>query len=79
SGVILYILLSGTHPFHTTTLFDQISHANYSMNGEEWEHISGTAKDLVSKLLTESPDSRLTADQALAHPFITGRAAARSV
>ncbi|CAN0024423.1 unnamed protein product [Ectocarpus sp. 12 AP-2014] len=75
-GVILYILLSGTHPFHTTTLFDQITHAHYSMTGEEWEHISTTGKDLVSKLLTESPDDRLTADQALAHPFITGRAAA---
>ncbi|CAN0414241.1 unnamed protein product, partial [Ectocarpus sp. 12 AP-2014] len=75
-GVILYILLSGTHPFHTTTLFDQITHAHYSMTGEEWEHISTIGKDLVSRLLTESPDDRLTADQALAHPFITGRAAA---
>ena len=75
-GVILYILLSGTHPFHTTTLFDQITHASYSMAGEEWEHISDAAKDLVSKLLTESPDARLTADQALAHRFITERAAA---
>ncbi|CBJ28013.1 Chk2, checkpoint kinase [Ectocarpus siliculosus] len=45
-GVILYILLSGTHPFHTTTLFDQITHAHYSMTGEEWEHISTTGKDL---------------------------------
>eukprot|EP00904_Undaria_pinnatifida_P009768 jgi/Undpi1/5921/HiC_scaffold_2.g01195.m1 len=77
-GVILYILLSGTHPFHTTTLFDQITHASYSMNGEEWELISAAAKDLVSKLLTESPKARLTAGQALAHPFITDRAAARA-
>ncbi|CAN0414406.1 unnamed protein product, partial [Laminaria digitata] len=77
-GVILYILLSGTHPFHTTTLFDQITNASYSMSGQEWEHISLAAKDLVSKLLTESPKARLTADQALGHPFITDRAAARA-
>lgn len=43
------------------------------MAGPEWEHISAKAKDLVSKLLTESPKARLTADQALAHPFITER------
>lgn len=76
TGVILYILLSGTHPFHTTTLFDQITHASYSLTGKEWEHISSDAKDLVSRLLTESPKARLTAEQALAHPFITKRAGA---
>lgn len=74
--MILYILLSGTHPFHTTTLFDQITHASYSMAGPEWEHISAGAKDLVRKLLTESPKARLTAEQALAHPFITACAGA---
>lgn len=74
--MILYILLSGTHPFHTTTLFDQITHASYSMEGPEWEHISEQAKDLVRKLLTENPTDRLTAQEALAHPFITGRAGA---
>lgn len=46
------------------------------MTGAEWEHISDAAKDLVSKLLTKSPKTRLTADQALAHSFITQRAAA---
>lgn len=46
------------------------------MTGAEWEHVSDAAKDLVSKLLTKSPKTRLTADQALAHPFITQRAAA---
>lgn len=46
------------------------------MKGQEWAHISDSAKDLVTKLLTESPNARLTADQALSHPFITLRAAA---
>ncbi|CAM9946573.1 unnamed protein product, partial [Choristocarpus tenellus] len=72
-GVILYILLSGTHPFHATTLFDQISHANYSMNGPEWDSIGAPAKDLVRKLLKENPKERLTAEEALGHPFITSR------
>ncbi|CAN0147730.1 unnamed protein product, partial [Discosporangium mesarthrocarpum] len=69
-GVILYILLSGTHPFHSTTLFDQISHANYTMEGEEWVPVGASAKDLVRRLLTANPQARLTAEQALRHPFI---------
>lgn len=78
TGVILYILLSGTHPFHTNTLFDQITHASYSMQGEEWETITNAAKDLVRRLLTESPKDRLTAEQALSHPFITKRPSAKN-
>jgi calcium-dependent protein kinase len=62
-GVILYILLSGTPPFDDNTLFDQIRTASYSFQGQEWEGVSDEAKDLVRKLLTTSPVTRLKADQ----------------
>ena len=62
-GVILYILLSGTPPFDDSTLFDQIRTASYSFDGEEWDDVSEEAKDLVRKLLTTSPITRLKADQ----------------
>lgn len=48
------------------------------MQGEEWETISDAAKDLVRRLLTESPKDRLTAEQALSHPFITKRPSAKN-
>jgi len=32
----------------------------YSFEGEEWEHISKEAKDLIKKLITK-PERRLTA------------------
>jgi serine/threonine protein kinase len=72
-GVILYITLSGTHPFHDSTLFDQISKAHYSFDGPEWTNISEDAKDLVKRLLMRNPKKRLTALQALEHPFFRGR------
>jgi calcium-dependent protein kinase len=34
-----------------------------------WDQISPTAKDLVVKMLTHDPNKRLTAPQALAHPW----------
>ena len=70
-GVILYILLSGTPPFNEDTLFQQIQAAKYSFEGEEWEGVSDSAKDLVSRLLTSSPTARLKVDQALHHPWLT--------
>lgn len=40
------------------------------MESEPWPSISAKAKDLVSKLLCVDPEQRLTADQALSHPWI---------
>lgn len=48
------------------------------MQGEEWETISDAAKDLVRRLLTESPKDRLTAEQALSHTFIMKRPSAKN-
>lgn len=35
-----------------------------------WEHISEYAKDLVIKLLTVDPEKRITAADALNHPWL---------
>lgn len=39
--------------------------------GDEWAQVSEEAKDLVHKLLTIDPLNRISASQALEHPFIT--------
>jgi len=72
-GVITYILLCGFPPFYGDTvpeIFDQILKANYDYPEEYWSHISANAKAFVDALLTIDPKKRMTAKQALAHPFV---------
>lgn len=72
-GVILYTMLVGFPPFwHRKQLImlRLIRTGKYSMEAPEWKDISETAKDLIRKLLVVQPAQRLTAEQALAHPFL---------
>jgi len=74
-GVITYILLCGFPPFYNETLhklFEEIMQAQYEFLEEYWGHISDLAKDFVSKLLVANPMKRMTAAQALKHPWIAG-------
>lgn len=72
-GVIMYILLSGTPPFNAATdaeMKKKILDGKFSMSGKAWDAISDEAKDLVSKLLTYDKDDRVSACDALSHPWI---------
>lgn len=72
-GVILYILLCGYPPFwgdRDSEIFRKVRRGLYSFKGAEWATVSDTAKDLISKLLMMDPRERLTAAQALEHPWI---------
>lgn len=73
AGVILYEMLSGTHPFDADTedeLFDRIQHGKYSLEGGAWDNVSAEAKDLVKKILTVNPVERFSATDSLSHPWI---------
>ncbi|PRP86469.1 serine/threonine-protein kinase DCLK3 [Planoprotostelium fungivorum] len=73
-GVVLYILLSGTPPFKSNgngTLTQQIKAGQYDFPQTYWSTVSVTAKDLVTKMLEVDPSKRITAEEALQHPFIT--------
>lgn len=75
-GVIAYVLLSGHAPFYSENLqklFAQIKRAQYDFSDDEWEGVSDEAKDFIIKLLVLDPSKRLTARQALHHPFLSGR------
>lgn len=68
AGVILYILLSGVPPFWgktKSTIFDAVRAANLCFHSDHWDHISVSAKDLISGMLYFDPSKRLTAAQVL--------------
>uniref|UniRef100_G3VX65 calcium/calmodulin-dependent protein kinase n=1 Tax=Sarcophilus harrisii TaxID=9305 RepID=G3VX65_SARHA len=72
-GVISYILLSGTMPFeddNRSRLYRQILKGKYSYSGEPWPSVSNLAKDFIDRLLTVDPGARMTALQALKHPWV---------
>eukprot|EP01098_Paradermamoeba_levis_P003709 TRINITY_DN1659_c0_g1_i2.p1 TRINITY_DN1659_c0_g1~~TRINITY_DN1659_c0_g1_i2.p1 ORF type:complete len:354 (-),score=125.62 TRINITY_DN1659_c0_g1_i2:80-1141(-) len=74
-GVILYILLCGYPPFFAEddpSLFKKIMDVDYNFDGEEWDEISETAKELIKKLLTKDPAVRLTASQMKEDPWVKG-------
>ncbi|MBN3279145.1 KPSH1 kinase, partial [Polyodon spathula] len=81
-GVISYILLSGTMPFeddNRTRLYRQILKGKYSYSGEPWPSVSNLAKDFVDRVVTVDPNERMTAGQALKHPWIVTMAASSSL
>jgi len=71
--VITYLLLCGFPPFYGESLpevFEQIMKAEYDFPEPYWTDISKEAKDLIGKLLVVDAKKRLTATQALQHPWI---------
>ncbi|XP_063801344.1 serine/threonine-protein kinase H1 [Pseudophryne corroboree] len=81
-GVISYILLSGTMPFeddNRTRLYRQILKGKYSYSGEPWPSVSNLAKDFIDRLLMVEPSDRMTATQALKHPWVVSMAASSSM
>ncbi|CAG2237917.1 CAMK4 [Mytilus edulis] len=77
-GVITYILLCGYEPFYEESereVYKRILKGDYHFDSPFWDSISWNAKDLISKMLQLDPKKRITADQALQHPWVKGSAA----
>ncbi|EGC30333.1 myosin light chain kinase, partial [Dictyostelium purpureum] len=76
-GVITYILLCGFPPFYGDTvpeIFEQIMEANFDYPEEYWGSISKPAKDFINKLLVVDVTKRLSAEDALTHPWLNNSA-----
>jgi calcium/calmodulin-dependent protein kinase I len=72
-GVITYFLLCGYTPFDRESdvaEMQAILRADFSFPPEYWRGVSEHAKDFIRKCLTINPDNRMTAHEALQHPFI---------
>ncbi|KAL8045247.1 hypothetical protein ABFX02_08G100600 [Erythranthe guttata] len=72
-GVITYILLCGRRPFWDKTedgIFKEVLKNKPDFRRKPWPGISNAAKDFVNKLLVKDPRARLTAAQALSHPWV---------
>jgi serine/threonine protein kinase len=72
AGVVLYILLSGQHPFYQEdedAMLETIERGQFTWLGDNWGHISESAKDLIRKMLEKDIKTRLTAEQCLEHEW----------
>ena len=77
-GIVLYVLLTGKTPFHREddrkhsykVVFRRILEDTIDYSKDPWPNISEDAKDLCRKLLCKSPAKRISAKEALQHPWI---------
>ncbi|KAJ0978971.1 hypothetical protein J5N97_014445 [Dioscorea zingiberensis] len=72
-GVIAYILLCGSRPFWARTesgIFRAVLKAEPNFEEEPWPSLSPEAKDFVKRLLNKDYRKRMTAAQALSHPWL---------
>uniref|UniRef100_A0A8C0U353 non-specific serine/threonine protein kinase n=1 Tax=Cyanistes caeruleus TaxID=156563 RepID=A0A8C0U353_CYACU len=78
-GILLYTMLAGFTPFANgpddtpEEILARIGSGKYALTGGNWDSVSDTAKDIVSKMLHVDPHQRLTAVQVLRHPWIVNR------
>ncbi|XP_019720602.1 calcium/calmodulin-dependent protein kinase type II delta chain isoform X6 [Hippocampus comes] len=81
-GVILYILLVGYPPFWDEDqhkLYQQIKAGAYDFPSPEWDTVTPEAKNLINQMLTINPAKRITAEQALKHPWVCHRSTVASM
>uniref|UniRef100_A0A7S0ZFE4 Protein kinase domain-containing protein n=1 Tax=Timspurckia oligopyrenoides TaxID=708627 RepID=A0A7S0ZFE4_9RHOD len=75
-GIVLYLILCGYPPFFfedTPTLFREIMKGQVEFPEAEWASVSADAMDLIMRMLDVNPRTRITADEAFAHPWLNMR------
>lgn len=75
-GIVAYILLCGYPPFNGDTdkdIFDSIKRGSFVFPAQAWSKKSDLVKDFIKCLLRRDPRKRFTVEEALMHPWITGK------
>ena len=72
AGVILYMLIVGHPPFYGESdkkILLNVKKGIYDKNYSRWKNASNEVQDLIGKLLISDPNKRLSAKDALNHPW----------
>jgi len=72
-GVTCFLLLCGDTPFNGKNrqqLFRRISCDEPVFSDDKWGHVSNEGVDFVQQLLAKDPAKRMSAPQALSHPWL---------
>ena len=80
-GVVLYICLCGFPPFsdelytaeNPYNLAQQIKMGRFDYPSPYWDSVGDIALDLIDRMLTVDVDKRITVDECLEHPWLTGK------
>jgi serine/threonine protein kinase len=73
AGVILYVMLCGYEPYYGESekaLVDANKLAIVDFPESDWQNVSLEARDLIRQMLKPDPKGRITAKDALEHPWI---------
>ncbi|KAI9185269.1 hypothetical protein LWI28_005767 [Acer negundo] len=73
AGVVLYTMLAGIPPFYGETaaeVFEAVLRGNLRFPTRIFRSVSPAAKDLLRKMICRDASRRLSAEQALRHPWI---------
>jgi calcium-dependent protein kinase len=68
----MYILLSARPPFpgdDDDEIVENVTEGNYDLESPPFNKLSKNAIDLIQRLLTMDPEQRISAEQALNHPW----------
>lgn len=71
-GVLLYVFMSGYLPFqgeNRNEVFYKIQNAKYHFDHKEFQDCTDNVIDLIKKLLVVNPKARLSAGDAIKHPW----------
>ena len=77
-GVCIYILICGLPPFPGTSdaqILHRVRRGKFEFHSPEWDLVSFEAKHLLCQLLTKDPERRISAREALDHPWFQTAAA----
>ncbi|KXZ45446.1 hypothetical protein GPECTOR_54g187 [Gonium pectorale] len=81
AGVMLFLLLTGRYPFWDCKRAEldpklpayqvmlAVCGSPINMSGPEWRGVTRQARDLLGQLLDRNPATRISAEQALQHPW----------